>query len=129
MLAKPKNPPMSYLPKERFAINETPFRKTGIDYFGPIYVKASTTTRSNQENNKRYGVLFTCFTTRAIHVEVVGDLSTDSFIMLLRRFISRRGNISIIFSDYSTNSLGAEKELRLALKNVDFDLATSKLSP
>ena len=60
---------------------------------------------------------------------MAGDLSTDSFLMSLRRFISRRGNISITFSDNGTNLVSAEKELRLALKNVDFDLVTSKLSP
>ena len=71
----------------------------------------------------------TCLTTHAKHVEMAGDLSTDSFLMSLRRFISRRGNISITFSDNGTNLVSAEKELRLALKNVDFDLVTSKLSP
>ena len=59
---------------------------------------------------------------------MAGDLSTDSFIVSLKILISRRGN-SIIFSDNGTNLVGAGKELRLALKNVDFDLVTSKLSP
>ena len=49
--------------------------------------------------------------------------------MSLGRIISWRGNISMIFSDNGTNLVGAEKELRLALKNVDFDEVTSKLSP
>ena len=53
--------------------------------------------------------------TRAIHLEVAGDLSTYLFIMSLRRFISRRGNSSI-FSDNGTNLVVAKKELRLALK-------------
>ena len=83
MSAKPRNPFTSDLPKERFTINEKPFSKTGINYFGPIYVKTSKRTRSTQGNKKRYGVLFTCLTTRAIHLEVAGDLSTDSFIMSL----------------------------------------------
>ena len=63
-----QNPLMSDLPKERFSINEKPFSKTGIDYFGPIYVKTSKKTRSTQRNKKRYGVLFTCLTTRVIHL-------------------------------------------------------------
>ena len=120
---------MSDLPKEQFAINVKPFSKTRIYYFGPIYVKTSRRTQSTQGNNKKYGILFTCLTTHAKHVEMAGDLSTDSFLMSLRRFISRRGNISITFSDNGTNLVSAEKELRLALKNVDFDLVTSKLSP
>ena len=48
MFAKPQNPLMSDLPKEQFTINEKPFSKTGIDYFGPIYVKTSRTTQSTQ---------------------------------------------------------------------------------
>ena len=120
---------MSDLPKERFAMNEKPFSKTGIDYFGPIYVKTSRITRSTQGNNKRYRVLFICLTTRAIHLKRAGDLATGSFIMSLGRFISRGGNIRIIFSDNGTNLVGAEKELRLALKNFDFDLVAPKLSP
>ena len=87
MFAKPQNPLMSDLPKEQFTINEKPFSKTGIDYFGPIYVKTSRTTQSTQRNNKRYGVLFTCLANHAIHLEVAGDLSTDLFIMSLTRKI------------------------------------------
>ena len=85
MFAKPQNPLMSDLPKEQFTINEKPFSKTGIDYFGPIYVKTSRITQSTQRNNKRYGVLFTCFANHAIHLEVAQDLSTDSFIMSLTK--------------------------------------------
>ena len=89
MFAKPQNRLMPDLPKEQFAINKKPFSKTRIDYFGPIYVKTSKRTQSTQRNYKRYGVLFTCLTTRAIHLEVAGDLSADLFIMSLTRFISR----------------------------------------
>ena len=115
MFTEPQNSLMSDLPKERFAINKKPFSKTWIDYFGHIYVKTSKRTQPTQGNNKRYGVLFTYLATRAIHLEVAGDLSTYLFIMSLRRFISRRGNSSI-FSDNGTNLVVAKKELRLALK-------------
>ena len=62
MFAKPQNPLISDLPKEQFAINKKPFSKTGIDYFGPRYVKTSRRTQSTRGNNRRYGVLFTCLT-------------------------------------------------------------------
>ena len=51
MFTEPRNSLMSDLPKERFAINKKPFSKTGIDYFGHIYVKTSKRTQSTQGNN------------------------------------------------------------------------------
>ena len=56
---------------------------------------------------KRYGRLFTCMTTRAIHLEVAYDLSTSAFINALRRFVSRRGPVQHIFSDIGTNFVGS----------------------
>ena len=50
-------------------------------------------------HNKRYGVVFTFFTTRATHLELAGDLSTDSFIPALKRFIARRGQPKVMYSD------------------------------
>ena len=82
-------------------------------------VKLSKRTRSNQTTAKRYGVLFTCLTTRAVHLEIAGDMSTDSFNLALRRFVSRRGPIDIICSDNGTNLIGAERELRNVLKELD----------
>ena len=62
---------------------------TGVDYFGPVTVKRGYRTRSLSGHNKRYVCLFTCLTFRAIHLELREDMSTDSFIMALRRSISR----------------------------------------
>ena len=59
---------------------------------------------------KKYGVIFTCMTIRAVHLEVVGSLSTDSFICALRRFMSCRGQIRNIFSDQDRNFIGAKRE-------------------
>ena len=58
---------MSDLAKCRLDINENPFHNTGIDFFGPILVKLSKKTRANQAKTKRYGVIFTCMTTPAVH--------------------------------------------------------------
>ena len=77
--AKPNVPVMASLPKERLALCEPPFTNTGVDYFGPLNVKRGRVTE------KRWGCLFTCPTTRAVHLELAGDLSTDSYIMALRR--------------------------------------------
>ena len=119
--AKPQAPYMGDLPKERVAIGERPFTYTGVDYFGPMTVKLSKKTRSNPALAKRYDALFTCLTTRAIHLELAGDLSTDCFIMALRRFRSRRGNVKYMRSDNGTNFTGADRELKEALKGLDVD--------
>ena len=65
---------------------------------------------------KRYGVLFTCLTVRAIHIEVANSLENDSCINAFRRFIARRGQVSIMRSDNGKNLVGAEKEMREAIK-------------
>ena len=100
---------MSELPECRLTPSNPPFYFTGIDYFGPFYVKLG------RSNVKRWGCLFTCLSTRAVHIEVVNTMSSDSFINALRRFIGRRGKPAEIFSDNGSNFIGAEKELREAL--------------
>ena len=71
------------------------FSNTGVDYFGPIQAKTSRKTRRNQGTLKTYGVIFTCLNTRAIHIELSGDLSTDFFILLLCRFLARKGHVTL----------------------------------
>ena len=122
----PTTPVMSDLPRERLATNEPPFTYTGVDYFGPLIVKLTKQTRSNQRTSKRYGVLFTCLTFRAIHIELANDLSTDSFLLALRRFRSRRGNPKLMWTDNGTNFVGASGELKEAIKarsNIHFTRA------
>ena len=97
---------MSELPEVRVTPDKPPFTYVGVDYFGPLSV------RERRSTLKRYGCLFTCLTTRAVHIEIAHSLDTDSFINALRRFISRRGKPAKICSDNGTNFRGAEKELR-----------------
>ena len=120
--AKPNVPVMASLPKERLALCEPPFTNTGVDYFGPMNVKRGRVTE------KRWGCLFTCLTTRAVHLELAGDLSTDSFIMALRRFRGRRGNPRTIRSDNGTNFVGANRELTEALKSLSEERITDELA-
>ena len=84
-----------------------------------MLVKRAKGTRSNAALVKRYGIIFTCMTVRAIHLELTNDLSTDSFIMALRRFKSRRGHVQVIRSDNGTNFVGAASELKDAFKTFD----------
>ena len=85
---------MNYLPQERLDINEKSFQNTGIDFLGPILVKLKK-NRTNQAKAKRYSVIFTCMTTRAVHLEIAGDFSSETFILPLRPFIARRGNVNL----------------------------------
>jgi hypothetical protein len=64
----------------------------------------------NAEKVKSYIALFVCFSTKAVHLELVGDLTTASFLAAFKRFTSRRGHVSEIFSDNGTNFIGAERE-------------------
>ena len=106
--ARPMQPLMGELPKERLKPDLPAFYHIGVDCFGPFNVKRG---RSQQ---KRYGVVYTCLTSRAIHLEMLFDLSTDSFINSFRRFIARRSTPGVVFSDNGTNFVGAVKELKEA---------------
>ena len=112
---------MSNVPSDPLAVNEKPFSNSGVDYVGPILIKPSRRTRLNPGSAKRYRVLFTCLTTRAVHLELTHDMSTDAFLLALRRFISRRGFVKVLRSDNGSNFIGAEKELKQALKQLSHD--------
>ena len=77
---------------------------------------------------KRYGCIFTCLTTRAVHNEVSFTLDTDSFINALQRFVARRGQPKIIRSDNGTNFVGANKELRKAVQELKEDKINKTLA-
>ncbi|XP_076660490.1 uncharacterized protein LOC143363843 [Halictus rubicundus] len=106
--AKPHAPMMSALPVGRVAYRQRPFSHCGIDYFGPMLVKIG------RRREKRWGVLFTCLTIRAIHLELAHSLSASSTIMALQRLAARRGNPLIMYSDNGTNFKGASRELKEA---------------
>ena len=125
----PQSPIMSNLAEARLAINQPPFTNTGIDYFGPLTVKQGRRTRSTDGTCKRYGAIFTCLNARAVHIELVGNLSTNTFILALRRFISSRGHPKNSFSDNGTNFTGAQRELAKSLKSLDQDKIEAKLTP
>ena len=98
--AMPQNQQMAALPDVRVTPNEPPFSHVGVDYFGPFMVKRG------RSELKRYECLFTCLTTRVIHLEISNTLETDSFINALQRFTARRGKPIEIRSDNGTNFVG-----------------------
>ena len=87
---------MGELPKSRMTISR-PFTTTGVDFAGPLTLKASK-GRCNK-TTKAWVALFICFSTRAIHLELVSELSVEAFIAALKRFVSRRGKPTDIYSD------------------------------
>lgn len=104
---------MADLPSDRVQGGEPPFTNVGMDYFGPFEVKCGRSTQ------KRYGVIFTCMASRAVHIEVATTLDTSSCINAIRRFMSRRGPVKKITSDNGTNLVGANNELKQALSELN----------
>ncbi|KAF0751341.1 Integrase catalytic domain-containing protein [Aphis craccivora] len=81
-------PIMDDLPKVRVEPSRA-FSKVGVNFAGPFYIKASL--RRNAPTNKAYACIWVCLATKAVHVEVVGDLTTQFFLNTLQRFCDRRG--------------------------------------
>ena len=103
---------MSDLPPERLS-QTPPFTYVGADCFGPFTVK------DGRKETKRYGLIFTCLYSRAIHLEVLEDMTTDSFLNSLRNLIAIRGPIRQLRTDRGTNFIGAQREMTKMLENMD----------
>ncbi|GFT35775.1 integrase catalytic domain-containing protein [Trichonephila clavipes] len=104
---------MGDLPKDR-VVPSRPFEKVGLDFAGPIITKPNL--KRSRVTLKSYIAIFICFCTKAIHFEVVSDLTTDSFLASLRRFVARRSKPATIWSDNATNFKGAKNVLDILLK-------------
>ena len=98
-----------------------PFTYSAVDYFGPFRIK------EGRREVKRYGVLFTCMSSRAVHIETSNSLETDSYINALHRFLAQRGPVRKISSDRGTNFVGARRELAEALEEMDQERVRSHL--
>ena len=88
-----------------------PFSKVGVDFAGPLFVKGK-----GAQMRKIYSALFTCCVMRAVHLELVEDLSVETFKRCLRRFIARRGIPALIVSDNVKTFKGMEKQLRTCFR-------------
>lgn len=106
-------PIMGNLPKERVQL-EFPFLETGTDYAGPILL-ADRKGRGCRLV-KSYICVFVCLATRAVHLELVSDLTKHAFIAALNRFIARRGKPKTIYSDNGTTFIGTCNEIASILK-------------
>ena len=108
---------MGQLPHER--LKPAPaWNCTAIDFFGPFKIRDEVKKRTI---GKAYGVIFNCLGTRAVHVDIAPDYSTEKFLMVLTRFVSLRGYPGKVLSDNGTQLKAANEELQKVLKTWDWD--------
>lgn len=101
---------MADLPKARLEEFSRPFDRCGIDYAGPFQLRENK-RRGRVPMAKAYVAVFVCFSTKAVHIELVSSLTTEAFLAALRRFAARRGTPSHSYSDNATNFVGADRDL------------------
>ena len=101
-------PLMGQLPAERIT-PDIVFSHVGIDYAGPLLTKFGYVRKPTLK--KAYVCVFVSLSTKAVHLELVSDLTTEAFIACLRRFVARRGKPTNIWSDHGTNFIGAARQL------------------
>ena len=109
--AKPKMAPLPIARVQEGSV----WIHTGMDTVGPVMVK------ERRSQVKRWLIIFCSMTIRAIHIEIVRTVDSDSFIMALRRFIARRGEVLHLHSDSGRNFIGAAPELRAAVRALNSD--------
>lgn len=114
--AIPKHPKMAPLPVARVDFGCKVFTHVGVDAFGPYNI------RHGRGSVKRWGMIFTCLTYRAVHLEVLFDMSTESCLMAIRRFFARRGWSGNFYSDNGTNHVGAANVLNAELAAIRSEL-------
>ncbi|XP_046417532.1 uncharacterized protein LOC124178336 [Neodiprion fabricii] len=112
---------MGQLPPSRFS-QVCPFINSGVDYAGPIFLR--TFRGRGARTYKGYIVVFVCFSTSAIHLEMATDYSSEGFIAAYKRFTSRRGICETLTSDCGTNLIGADAELRRLFKATSKEFST-----
>lgn len=123
--AKPAEPMMADLPADRTNATGV-FHTVQTDFGGPFTIKASRLR--NAKTFKAYLCVFICSASKALHLEVVGDLSTEGFLAAFSRFASRRGLPRFVRSDNGTNYVGSNRYLSdvqkfLASRSVQSELS------
>ncbi|KAK3738427.1 hypothetical protein QZH41_005629 [Actinostola sp. cb2023] len=106
---------MGQIPSLRVAVGLPAFSNTAMDMFGPLQIRMNRKTLKEAQV-----IIFTCMSTsRAVHLELVTDRSTDTFLMAFRRLACLRGHPSTCWSDRGTNFVGAQGYLREIMHDWD----------
>ena len=98
-----KYPRMTSLPKHRVNFVR-PFRHTGVDFTGHLWIKNEA-----DENVKMYLLIFTCLNVRAIHIELVPHMSSQSFVLAFLRFVNLYGIPPFLYSDNAKSFIEGAK--------------------
>ena len=106
---KPQSQLLGQLPLERVTPGSI-FQNVGVDYAGPVKIKYGMVRKSTIV--KAYICVFVSLSVKAVHLEAVSNLTSEAFIVTLRRFIARRGYPTLIWSDNGTNFVGANREIK-----------------
>lgn len=112
--SKPQQQIMADLPTNRVTPHR-PFLHTGVDFAGTISTKAFIGRCRGvykKTHTKSYMAIFICLATRAIHIEVVSDLTSVAFIQAFKRIVARRGTKTDLYSDCGSNFVGADRLMR-----------------
>ena len=100
-------------PLPSFRVTESwPFQTTGVDYAGPLYIRTSVPSQT-----KVWMILYTCYVTRAVHLDLVQDMTAETFLRSLRRFTARRGMPTRIISDNAKTFKSAAASLADTLES------------
>ena len=121
-LRQPSVPQMAALPSSRIRPFIRPFAVVGIDSFGSFDIVIGRSTV------KRYGVMITCFSTRAVHLETADSMNTDSFLLAFWRFADRRGCPQAVYGENGTNMVAEDKELKKLITNLNQDIIGKQLA-
>ena len=98
---------MGDIPKQRVNIPNRAFQDVGLNFAGPFLCNGP-----NRTSTKACLAIFICFATRAVHLEAISDLTAQSCIAVLRRFVSRQGCPDTLYSDDASNFDGAQAEIK-----------------
>ena len=104
---------MGQLPFERVT-PDIVFKNVGVVYAGPIYIKYGHVRKPTVV--KSYICVFVSLSVKAVHLELVSDLTSEAFISTFRRFIAWRGKPSLMWSDHGSNFVGAQKDFKQLIK-------------
>ena len=114
---------MGQIPTLRVGIGLPAFSNTALDMFGPLHIRLNRKTLKEAQV-----IIFACMTTRAVHLELVSDRGSDTFLMAFRRFACLRGHPLKCWSDCGTNFVGAQEYLAEVMENWDIPKIQAALS-